>query len=70
MDSVIDESIRPPAGHQINRYSIFYFPKSPDWLWGPPSLLFNECLRCSPGMKRLGREPHHGPPPSTDVKNM
>ena len=70
MDSVVDESIRPLGGHQRKRYSIFFSPERTDWLWGPPSLLFNECLMCSPGMKRLGREPDHAPPPSTVVKNM
>ena len=70
MDSVVDERTSPLAGHQRNRYSIFSSPKRLEWLWGPPSLLFNECLRCSPGMKRLGREPDHAPPPRNEVKNM
>ena len=70
MDSVFDESIRPTAEHQRKRYWIFSSPERTDWLWGPPSLLFNECFRCSPGIKRLGREPDHAPPPSTEVKNM
>jgi hypothetical protein len=35
-----------------------------NWLWGPPSLLFNGY----PGLKQPGREAGHSPPPSVEVK--
>jgi hypothetical protein len=41
----------------------------PDWLWSPPSLLFNGYSRLSPRVKRPGREAYHSPPYSAEVKN-
>jgi hypothetical protein len=38
--------------------------KHPDWLWGPPSLLFNEHWRFFPGY-----DIHLSSPASTKVKN-
>ena len=68
--SVVDELARLLAGYNRNGFSIFSTPKRRDWLWGPPKLPFNECLRFSPGMKRLGPEDNYSPPSSTEVKNM
>jgi hypothetical protein len=48
---------------------IFSFPRRPDWLWGPPSLLCNGYAGAlSPGLKRPGREADHSPPSSTEVR--
>jgi hypothetical protein len=38
--------------------------QSPDWLWGPPSFLYDYL-----GVKRPGRGSGHLPPTSADVKN-
>jgi hypothetical protein len=45
------------------------FSKSPDRLWGPPSLL-SDWYRCYfLGIKRPRRDVDHAPPSSTEVKN-
>jgi hypothetical protein len=42
--------------------------RSPDWTWGPSSLLYNE-YRVFPGGKvRLGRAVDHSPPSNAAVK--
>jgi hypothetical protein len=49
----------------------FSSPRHPDWLWGPPNLLFNGYWGAlSPGVKRLGRKADHSPPTSAEVKKM
>jgi hypothetical protein len=49
--------------------SVFSSPRHPDWLWDPPSLLFNGYqVFFSPGVKRPGREADHSPPTSAEVK--
>jgi hypothetical protein len=46
------------------------FFSSPQRLWGPPSLLFNEYRGAlSSGLKRPGREADRSPPSSAKVKN-
>ena len=45
------------------------FSKSPDRLWGPPSLLSNWYRCYFPGVKRPRRDVDHAPPSSTEVKN-
>jgi len=42
--------------------------RTPDWLWGPPSLLFNGSRCPFAGVKRLGRKVNHSPPSSPEVK--
>jgi hypothetical protein len=44
----------------------FTSPCRPDWLWGPPILLW----ALSTGVKRPGREADHSPPISAKVKKM
>jgi hypothetical protein len=48
---------------------LFYSPKRPYRLWGPPSFAFNECLLSFQEVKRPGREANHSPPSSAEVKN-
>ena len=56
-------------GSISNRDKIFSSPKCPDWLWGPPSLLFNGYL----GFLTLGTvarvKSNYSPPSSAKVKN-
>jgi hypothetical protein len=44
---------------------IFYSPRRPDRLWGPPSLSNGYRM-----VKRPGREAEHSPKPSTEVKKI
>jgi hypothetical protein len=53
--------VRVPVGSRI-----FFSPRCPDRLWGPPNLLSN----ISPGVKRPGREADYSPPASAEVKKM
>jgi hypothetical protein len=55
---------RVPGGPRI-------FPPSyrPDWFWGPSSLEWVPGA-LSPVVKRQGREAHHSPPTSAQVKKM
>jgi hypothetical protein len=46
-----------------------FSPLHPDWIRGPPSLLFNGCQRLSLGIKRPEREADHSPPAFAEVKN-
>jgi hypothetical protein len=56
--------VRVPVGSRI-----FSSPRSPDLLWGPPSLLSNGHRGAlSPGVQRQGREADHSPPASAEVK--
>jgi hypothetical protein len=48
----------------------FSFPKRPDRLWGPPSLLFNGYGGCFPKLKQPEREVDHTSPFSAKVKNV
>jgi hypothetical protein len=48
----------------------FFSPLRPDWLWGPPSLLFNGYWGPFPGGEvRPGRDADHSTPSSAEVKN-
>jgi len=49
-----------PGGAEI-------FHTCPDWLWGPPSLLYNR-YRVFPGVKQSGRGVDQPPPSSAEVK--
>jgi hypothetical protein len=46
---------------------IFFPPRRPGWLWGPPNG-YRGAL--SPGVKWQGREADHSPPASVKVKKM
>ena len=50
------------------KQKIFFPPKRPDWLWGPPSLLFNRYGGYFPGIKRPEHELDNPPPYSNEVK--
>jgi hypothetical protein len=56
--------VRVPIGSII-----FSPPRRPDRLWSPPNL---QCVpvALSPGVKRPGREAHHSPPASDEVKKI
>jgi hypothetical protein len=45
------------------------FLSSPDWIWDPPSLLFNKYRDSYLRAKRPEREVDHSPPSSAEVKN-
>jgi len=45
------------------------YVKRPDWLGGPPSLLFSGYGCSSPGVERPGHEVNDSPPSVTEVKN-
>jgi hypothetical protein len=47
----------------------FSFPKRPDRLWGPPSLLFNGYRGTFPEVKWPEREVNHSSPSSAEIKN-
>jgi hypothetical protein len=47
----------------------FSSPKCPDWLWGLPSLLFNEYWGSLLGVKWPGCKVNHSPLSSAKVKN-
>jgi hypothetical protein len=48
---------------------IFFSPKCPDRLWGPPALLFSGNQGAFPELRRPGHEAKHTPVPTTDPKN-
>ena len=48
---------------------VFSFPKLPDHLWGPPSLLFSEYKGSIPGLKQPGRKVDHSDPFDAETKN-
>lgn len=51
--------------------AITFSPKPPDWLRGPPGLLYNVYLGVlSSGVKMLELEPDHPLPSSSEVKNV
>jgi len=50
--------------------SDFVMSQHPYSLWGPPSLPFSGYRSPSPGLKRPGRDVHHSPPSSAEVKNV
>jgi hypothetical protein len=58
--------VRVPVGSRI-----FSSPRRPDQLRGPPNLLSNGCHGAfSLGVKQPGREGHHSPPASAEVKKI
>jgi hypothetical protein len=48
----------------------FSFPKSPDRLWGTPSLSFRVYHVISPEIKRPGRDLDNSPPSSVHIENQ
>jgi hypothetical protein len=44
------------------------FRNSPDWSWGPPSLLYNGYRATFPRVKQPGRGVDHRPPSKAEVK--
>jgi hypothetical protein len=59
-----------PRGREFeSRYGQEFFPRRPNRLWGPPSLL-SDGLRgaLSPWVKRPEHEADHSPPASAEVK--
>jgi len=48
---------------------LFSFPKYPNRLWGPPSLIFCGYRGCIPGVKRPEREIDRSSPSSAEVNN-
>ena len=52
---------------RVKRF-FFSFPKLPDRLWGPPSLLFSGYRGSFPGLKRPGREVDRSAPFAAEVR--
>jgi hypothetical protein len=48
---------------------VLVYVKRPDWLGGPPSLLFSGYGCSSSGVQRPGNEINDSPPSVTEVKN-
>jgi hypothetical protein len=49
---------------------LFSSPKCPDWVWSPPSLVFNEHQGVlSPGVKQPRHEVYCSPQSSAEVRN-
>jgi hypothetical protein len=49
--------------------TLFSSPNDPEWLWGPPSLLFNGYQNSFLGVKQAGHDVDHSPPSNTAVQN-
>ena len=76
MGAVVDQSVwrlvnevDDPGFESRQEKEIPLFPKCPDRLWAPPSLILNGYPGCNLGVKRPGREVYHSPPSSDKVKN-
>jgi hypothetical protein len=63
LDSVVGIAIK-----LLGQYD-FFFPKCPDRLWGPATLLFSGNQGAFSDFRQPGHEAKHTPTPTTDVKN-
>ena len=58
-----------PGFESRNGKTLSLLQNRPDWLWGPPSLIFKWVPEFFAGVKQQGHEVDHSSPSTAEVKN-